>query len=98
MDRLLSRSWARWKPSFWALEEEEPDVYIGQRSIVFACRFKLMELTKLKDEEETDVSIYVYDLGSNNYVYMDELGLEMLFEDYDDDDDDEFEEEIQDVV
>jgi hypothetical protein len=101
LDELLSQSRARWKPSFWAQGLEEPDMFIAQKFILFACRFKLMEMTKLKNEDVTDVSIYVYDLNSNDYVYMDEIGIDMLFEDHEEDveeeEEDEFVEDVQDM-
>jgi hypothetical protein len=74
MDALLSESLAKWTPCYFANDTPiEAEMYIE-----FACSFKLLELTRLRDEEDTDVSIYVFDYSTRSYVYTDE-DTEFLF-------------------
>jgi hypothetical protein len=99
MDALLRRSRVRWIESHEVYGQHGPNPLriLGQRCIVYANRFKMMEVTKISGEEITDVSVYVYDVCCKNYMYMDEMGLNALFEDYSSDDEGEFLEEIEDA-
>jgi hypothetical protein len=85
MDELLSHSLACWIPTYYATSDPNDFPIVAQRHIPFACRFKLMEMTKCRDEEETTVSIYVFDFTSTSYVYTDE-DTNLLFEDGDEED------------
>jgi hypothetical protein len=73
-DALLSESLGKWTPCYFATDTP----IVEERYIEFACSFKLLELTKLADEEETEVSIYVFDYSTRTYVYTDE-DTEFLF-------------------
>jgi hypothetical protein len=84
MEGLLRESYAKWNHSYGA-NPVYPPAIIGQRVLFFASRFKMMELTKLVDEEETNVALYVFDLSTRTYLFVDEVEMEMLFEDLDED-------------
>jgi hypothetical protein len=92
----LRQSWGRWIDVHTA-SPDEPHPIIVQRAIFFACRFKLMEVTKSRLQEETDVSLYVYDLCSRVYVFMDDIEMMAIFEDDHSSDEEEFLEGEEDV-
>jgi hypothetical protein len=96
MDALLRQSRAMWIDEYSA-SPVDPHPIIAQRAIFFACRFKMMEITKLHTQEETDVALYVYDLSTRSYAYMDDIEMTTMFEDHHSEDEEEFLQEEEDV-
>jgi hypothetical protein len=58
----------------------EERIFHWQRCIKFACCFKMLEMTAVKDEESVTVATYVFNLENRDYEYMGDQAAEGLFE------------------
>jgi hypothetical protein len=88
MDELLSESLERWTPVYYAAEDPSSAPIIAQVQIDFACRFKILELTKCRDEEETHAAIFVFNHSTREYEYTEEDTDDMFYQDWDDSEED----------
>lgn len=89
MDLLLSESLAKWTPCYFASETQ----IVAQMDIGFACKFKLIEISKVRNKEETEVNICVFDYSSRSYIYTEEDTEYIFGSEYEEDEEDEEEEE-----